>query len=291
MKPISVSTAVSMLLIAASAVIASAQTVGYNPNYYHPVAPIRSSQPTCGHYGMPACPPDPNAPRTTADAPDGMTGDQLVAYSNDQLRRGDKIGALKTLERAAAEGNLAGMRGAGMAYVYGQAGVTDVPRGMAYLEQAAATGDSVALFHLGHLYEEGTVVAADETKAIRYLNASAQKRFWFAEFLLALDYTVGRGVPANRATALNYMTRAAQDTRQETPSNYLAFLRKSGARHWTSVKALSDDYFADYAKIHTPPPMVYGPITPGSPEWTNRITGNSPACHGPSGSAAAFCPR
>jgi TPR repeat protein len=220
-----------------------------------------------------------------------MSGDQLVVYSNDQIRRGDKVGALKTLERAAAMGNITAERGVGMAYVYGQTGVTDVPRGMEWLEKAAATGDGVALFHVGHLYDEGKVVPRDQAKALRYLTGSAQKRFWMAEFILGLWYAVGQGVPANRATAISYMDRAAQDSQQDTPRNYAIFLRKAGAAQWRTVDALSSAYFSDYVKTHTPPPPTYGPITPGSPEWFNRITGNSTACRGPSGSGMPFCPR
>jgi hypothetical protein len=271
------------LLLTASPALLSWQ------GYYKPVTPPAQTGPPCGHYGTPACPPDPNAPRTTPDAPPGLSGDQLVLYSNDQLRRGDKLGALKTLERAAAMGNLAAERGVGMAYVYGQAGVTDVPRGMQWLEKAASTGDGVALFHLAHLYDEGKVVPADEPKAIRYLSASAQKRFWMAEFLLGLHYAVGKGVAANRKTAINYMDLAARDSRHDTPANYAAFLRKAGPAQWPTIDALSAAYFADYVKTHTPPPMTYGPIQPGSPEWFNRITGNSPACRSPGGSERAFC--
>ena len=116
-----------------------------------------------------------------------------------------------------------------MAYVYGQAGVTDVPRGMHWLEEAAATGDGVALFHLGHLYEEGKVVAADEPKALDYFTASAQKHFWMSEFTLGLDYAVGHGVAANRQTAISYMDAAARDSQQDTARNYAAFLRKAAA--------------------------------------------------------------
>jgi hypothetical protein len=257
--------------------------------YYRPVNPPAQTAPPCGHYGMRPCPVDPNAPRTTPDAPEGMTGDQLVLYSNDQIRRGDKVGALKTLERAAAMGNLAAERGLGMGYVYGQAGVTDVPRGMQWLEKAAATGDGVALFHLAHLYDEGKVVAADEAKATRYYLASAQKRFWMSEFILGLHYAVGQGVAANRRTAINYMDQAARDTQQDTPRNYAAFLRKASAAQWRSVDELSAAYFSDYVKTHTPPPPTYGPIQPGSAEWFNRITGNSTACRAPGGSSRPYC--
>jgi TPR repeat protein len=239
----------------------------------------------------PPCPPDPNAPRTTPDAPAGLTGDQLVVYSNDQFHKGDKVGSLKTLERAAAMGNVTAERGVGMAYIFGQTGVTDVPRGMEWLDKAAATGDGVALFHLGHIYDEGKAVPQDEAKALKYLYASSQKHFWMAEFILGLHYAVGNGVAANRATAIGYMDRAAHDTQQDTPRNYAAFLRKAGAAQWRTTEALSSAYFADYVKTHTPPPPVYGPITPGSPEWFNRITGNSTACRGPSGSGTPYCPH
>jgi len=259
--------------------------------YYKPVTPPPQTGRPCGHYGNPACPPDPNAPRTTPDAPPGLTADQLVLYSNDQIRRGDKIGALKTLERAAAMGNLPAERGLGMAYVYGQAGVTDVPRGMQWLEKAAATGDGVALFHLGHLYEEGKVVAADQPKALRYFSASAEKHFWMSEFMLGLDYAVGKGVPANRQRAISYMDMAARDSHKDTPVNYAVFLRKAGAAHWPTVDALSAAYFADYVKTHTPPPMTYGPIEPGSSEWFARITGSSPACRASGGSERPYCPH
>jgi TPR repeat protein len=220
-----------------------------------------------------------------------MTGDQLVLYSNDQIRRGDKIGALKTLERAAAMGNLAAERGLAMAYVYGQAGITDVARGMEWLEKAAATGDGVALFHLAHPYDEGRAVTADETKAMRYFSASAQKHFWMAEFILGLHYAVDKGVAANRKTAISYMYMdlAARESQQDTPCNYAAFLRKAGAAQWPTVDALSAAYFADYIKTHTPPPMTYGPIEPGSREWFARITGSSPACRSPGGSERPFC--
>ena len=257
--------------------------------YYKPVTPPRQSGPPCGHYGTPACPPDPNAPRSTPDAPPGLTGDQLVLYSNDQIRRGDKVGALKTLERAAAIGNVPAERGLGMAYLYGQTGITDVPRGMRWLEKAAATSDGVALFHLGHTYDEGKVVSADEPKAIRYFSASAEKHFWMAEFMLGLHYAVGDGVAANRRTAINYMDMAARDSRQDTPVNYGAFLRKAGTAQWPTIDALSAAYFADYVKTHTPPPMTYGPIEPGSREWFARITGSSPACRAPGGSERSFC--
>lgn len=213
-----------------------------------------------------------------------------MAYSNEQIRRGDKIGAVKTLERTAALGNLTAKRGLGMAYVYGQAGVTDVPRGMHWLEEAAATGDGVALFHLGHLYEEGKVVAADEPKALDYFTASAQKHFWMSEFTLGLDYAVGHGVAANRQTAISYMDAAARDSQQDTARNYAAFLRKAAAgARWRTVDDLSAAYFADYVKTHTPPPVKYGPIVPGSPEWFARITGSSPACRAPGGSSRPYC--
>lgn len=262
---------------------------GQNGGYRIPVTPQPQKGPPCGHYMTPACPPDPNAPRTTADAPAGMSADQLLAYSNDQFHKGDKVGSMKTLESAAAMGNLPAERGVGVALVYGEAGVTDVARGMQWLEKAAATGDGVALFHLGHLYDEGKVVPRDETKALRYLNASAQKHFWMAEFVLGLFYAVGKGVPANRATAISYMDRASHDTNQDTPRNYAAFLHRSGGAQWRTVDALSSAYFSDYVKTHTPPPPTYGPITPGSPEWFNRITGNSTACRGPSGGGVPYC--
>ena len=181
-------------------------SVGYDPNNYRKVAPQTQTGPPCGHIGTAPCPFDP---AKSVDLPPGATADQLVEYSNEQFRKGDKAGALRSLERAAVMGNLTAMRGAGMALLYGQGVPKDVDRGMKYLEGAEAKGDGVAAYHLGHAYEDGIVVKADIPKAIRLLNESAGKQFWLAEFSLGFDYAIGRGLARSNATAISWMRKAA----------------------------------------------------------------------------------
>jgi hypothetical protein len=260
--------------------------VGYNPGYYRPVTPPHRSGIPCGHVGAQPCPTDP---AISVDAPEGLSGDQLVQFSNQQFARGDKVGAARTLARAADLGNVAAMRGLGMAFAYGHGITKDVPKGMRYLEQAAATGDAVALYHLGHIYGEGQVVERDPAKAARYLRSSAEKHFWLAEFSLGIATEVGQGTPHSREGAIAWFDRSARDTTHDTPALYAAYLRHAGAHRFSNGDQLAAAFWADYVRQHTAQASpTRGSIAPGSAEWINRITGNSPACYF---GGAPGCPR
>jgi len=255
-----------------------------NSGYYRQVAPQKQASPPCGHIGTPPCPFDP---AKSVDLPPGATAEQLVEYSNEQFRKGDKPGALRSLERAAAMGNLTAMRGAGMALLYGQGVPKNLERGMRYLESAEAKGDGVAAYHLAHAYEDGAGVPADIPKAIRLLNKSAAKQFWLGEFSLGFDYAIGRGVARSNATAITWMQRAATHTNNQTPGEFVSFLRRSGARQFKDVEDLTLAFQTDYIRQRTPQYVpssgnsAGGPISPNRQYMLNRLGAPGNTCNRP----------
>ncbi len=279
-----------LLSIAPTVPALTQNTVGRDPRYYRPVAPQAQTAPPCGHVGTPPCPFDP---AKSVDLPPGATADQLVAYSNEQFRKGDKVGALRSLERAAVMGNLTAMRGAGMALLYGQGVPKDVARGMKYLNSAEAQGDPVAAYHLAHAYEDGAGVTADIPKAIRLLNESAAKQFWFAEFSLGFDYAIGRGVPRSNATAISWMQKAASHTRNETPGEFVSFLSRSGARQFRDSDDLTNAFQVDYVRLRTPQYVPSsggsGGISPNQQYMLNKLGAPGNSCRGGGGPQPSGC--
>ena len=252
--------------------------------YYEPVTPPPQQKPPCGHIGTPPC--EHNG--TTAQLPPNATAEQLFNYSNEQYKKGDKHGAIQSLQRAADMGLMKAKRALGTVYAFGQSVPQDVPRGMALLEEVARTNDPVAAYHLGRIYDDGKIVAANPSKAVAYYTASANGHFWLGEFSLGIDTEIGRGTAHNRALAIQLMESAAAHTQQDTPANYADFLRRAGTRRFQTGDELANAYMADYVRRHTAAALPSQTIAPGSAEWTNRITGNSTACYFGN---APYCPK
>jgi len=96
--------------------------------------------------------------------------------------------------RAATCGSIDAMYRLGVAYLYNELGLDNIPKGIKYLNKAAVLGHGEAAYMLSHIYETGIEGAVDinEENALQYLKESAELLYTPALDRLGWSYENGR---------------------------------------------------------------------------------------------------
>jgi len=87
----------------------------------------------------------------------------------------------------------------GVAYMYNELGLDNIPKGIKYLNKAAVLGHGEAAYMLSHIYETGIqgAVEKNEENALQYLKESADLLYTPALDRLGWSYENGRLVKIN----------------------------------------------------------------------------------------------
>ncbi len=264
-------TGFAMLLSLAG--LAAAQTVGYDQRYYRHVYPIRPSALRCGHVGTPPC---AAATSNNSDLPANATGDELYKQFQQRSRAHDAAGAIRSLKRAAALGQVSAETAYGLNLILGKHIPRDVPAGIEWLNKAVAKNHGAAYYQLGTIYDNGEVVAQDFAKAAKYMSAGAEVNYWQAEKWMGIASELGRGVPRNRQTAIAYLNRSAGHGKDGDAQLMASFLSRTKIERFKDDEALGNafqaDFGAQYNRRYNPSGGGEGQ---GSRAWWDKVTGNN----------------
>lgn len=122
----------------------------------------------------------------------------------------DMTQAVKYYQIAAEAGFATSMLNLGVAYQYGEGGLSiDLRKAVELYRKAAEKGDRLAQCNLGYCYEQGDGVAKDLTQAAYWYRKSADQGWSRAQAYLGECYEKGWGVTENHKTALDLYFKAA----------------------------------------------------------------------------------
>lgn len=144
-----------------------------------------------------------------AQADDNVTAERNLAAGQEQLERGEYLGALKSLGKSAHDGNSEAQYLIGKIFLEGK-GMKANPEDAAYwFRKAAQNGHAPSQLAIAHCFMDGIGVQQDSRIAAEWFWRAAEQGNAEAAFYLARMYRDGKGMKQDLTKARKYYRLAA----------------------------------------------------------------------------------
>jgi hypothetical protein len=147
------------------------------------------------------------------------------------------LNTVKSLKKAANQGNADAQNSLGDMYYYGEGVVQNYAQAVKWLQKAANQGNADAQNSLGDMYYYGEGVAKNYAQAVKWLQKAANQGNADAQNSLGDMYYYGEGVAQNYTQAVKWLQKAADqgnaDAQNSLDNMYY------GARDYTSNAILT----------------------------------------------------